>query len=124
MKRPDKEILEINGTLNRKVLDYIAWLEGFESGVRDAAEWMTRMAKVKQPFLKAKAPVHPALNCGKCRFSEQIDSPEGADRKFNIICKHENVAAETPVLVAQHRAYGCGPAATLWEAKPQQEPTA
>ena len=111
----------MNGTLNRAVLDYIAWLEGFEKGVRDAAEWMTRMAKAKQPHLKAKAPVHPTLNCGKCRFSEQIDAPGGSERKFYIVCNHDAVAGlGSRILVAQHRAFGCGTEASLFEAKSEE----
>lgn len=117
MKRPDKEISELNGTLNRTVLDYISWLEGFEQGVRDAAEWMTRMARAKHPPGKAKAPVHPQLNCGNCKYSQKIPAPDDRENRTHIVCMHENVAAELPTLIAQHRAFGCGSEATLWEAK-------
>lgn len=105
----------MNGTLDRPVVEYIAWLEGFEQGVRDAAEWMTRMAK--HPVGKAKAPIHPQLNCGNCKYSQKIPAPDGRENTSHIVCMHENVAMETPILVAQHRAFGCGPDATLWEAK-------
>lgn len=114
MKRPDELIEGLNGTLQRQVVEYIAWLEGFQKGAREAAEWWSKFAK--QPSKRKPYTVDPRLNCGYCRFSHQIDAPEGSDRFKLTVCLHPDAAAENPTLVAQFRSYGCGPKATLWEA--------
>ena len=123
MKRPDELIEGLNGTLQRQVVEYIAWLEGFQKGAREAAEWWSKFAK--QPSKRKPYTVDPRLSCGHCHYSQQINSPEGADKRYLIVCLHPKAAEvmpDHPLLVAQHRSFGCGPKAVLWTAKKEVKP--
>lgn len=117
MERPHKMISELNGTLQRPLVEYIAYLEGWISATKDAMQKM--VAPPRAPGMKKFGAAKSRFTklCASCQFSRKVEAPEKSDIKFLILCD-EPTYGKGENLVQQARQLGpCGPEAKLREEK-------
>ena len=114
MKRPDRIIDELNGTLPRPVVEYIAHLEGWIAATRETVGAIK--AAYSRPGRPAGRPKTPFTSlCGTCRHSRKIPAHEKSDKKFLVVCD-ESTYGLGEMLIQQCRQLGpCGPEAVLRE---------
>ena len=114
MKRPDKEINALNGTLTRAVIEYIAYLEGWISATKETVATMA-----KPPALPSRPKPKSTFTalCSGCIHSRKIPAHEKSDIKYLIVCD-EPTYGKGGNIVQQCRQMGpCGPEAALREAE-------
>lgn len=113
MKRPDKEIDNLNGTLHRPVVEYIAHLEGWIAAIKENLIRVTGSTQRKKGIPKTE---FTGL-CASCIFSKQVPAPSESDKKTLIVCD-EPLSGRGESLIQQCRQLGaCGPSAVLRQEK-------
>jgi len=121
MKRPDKQLEELNGTLQRSVVEYVSFLEGWIEATKASIE--TIKAVAHRGPRKPGGPPKTEFSgmCGSCIHSNRHPAPEGSDFKTIALCTAPTISGVygmEAVLIQEARQHGpCGPEAKLHEVK-------